>query len=113
MRHRLSACAFMLVTAIPAAGFAQQATVLKATCAQGSSRAAGPPASEPDFSGSRDFCRDVDGVPSFGLLTLGRLDGRHAATLATVRTAPVPVRSLAVGDRKPQMTVGSREGDVT
>lgn len=113
MRHRLLACAFMLVTAIPGAGNAQDTTVLKTTCAQGPSGAAGAPASEPDLSGLWDFYMDVGGVPSFGLLTVGRLDGRHAGTLTPVRTAPVVVRSLTVSDRKVQMIVGSREGDVT
>lgn len=113
MRHRLSASAFIFAIAIPAASIAQDTTVLKATCAQGPSGAAGPPASEPDLSGSWDFYMDVDGIPSFGLLTVGRLDGRYAGTLTPVRTAPVSVRSLAVRDRKVQMTVASREGDVT
>ena len=113
MRHRLSACALMLVTAFPVAGFAQDATVLRTTCAPGPSGAAGAPAGEPDLSGLWDFYMDVGGVPSFGLLTVGRLDGRYAGTLTPVRTAPVVVRSLTVSDGKVQMIVGSREGDVT
>ena len=113
MRHPLFACALMLVTAIPVAGFAQDATVLKTTCAQGPSDTAGAPASEPELSGLWDFYMDVGGVPSFGLLTVGRLDGRYAGTLTPVRTAPVVVRSLKVSDRKVQLIVGSGEGDVT
>lgn len=108
MRHRLFACAFTLVTAIPVAGYAQETTVLKTTCAEGPSGAA----SEPDLSGLWDFYMDVGGVPSFGLLSVGRLDGRYAGTLTPVRTAPVVVRSLTIGDRKVRMIVGSREGDV-
>lgn len=109
MRHRLFACAFMLVTVCPVAGYAQDATVLQTTCPSGPS---GPPAVEPDLSGLWDFYMDVGGVPSFGLLTIGRLDGRYAGTLTPVRTAPVIVRSLTVGERKVRMIVGSREGDV-
>lgn len=113
MRHRLSVCALMLVTAIPLAGYAQDTTVLKTTCAQGPSGVAVAPAGEADLSGLWDFYMDVGGVPSFGLLTVGRLEGRYAGTLTPVRTAPVVVRSLTVTDQKVQMIVGSREGDVT
>lgn len=108
MRHRLFACAVMLAAALPVAAHAQGATVLKTTCAQEPSGAAG----EPDLSGLWDFYMDVGGVPSFGLLTLGRLDGRYAGTLTPVRTAPVIVRSLTVTGRNVRMIVGSREGDV-
>ena len=113
MRHRLFACALMLVTAAPAAGFADDATLLKTTCAQGSSPAAGAAADEPDLAGLWDVYMDVGGIPSFGLLTVGRLDGRYGGTLTPVRTAPVVLRSLTVSDRKVRMIVGSREGDVT
>lgn len=111
MRHPLLACALMLAAAAPAVGLAQEATVLKTSCA-----GAPPPAAaagEPDLSGQWDFYIDAGGVPSFGLLSLGRLDGRYAGTLTPVRTATVIVRSLTVSDRKVQMVVGSREGDVT
>ncbi|HVI32085.1 hypothetical protein [Phenylobacterium sp.] len=109
MRHPLFACAFMLAAAMPAAGQAQVTTVLTTSCAPGPSGAA---ASEPDLSGLWDFYMDVGGAPSFGLLTIGRLDGRHAGTLTPVRTAPVVVRSLAVSGGKVRMIVGSGEGDV-
>lgn len=109
MRHRLFACALMLVTAAPVAGFAQDATVLKTTCAKGSPAAA---TSEPDLAGLWDVYMDVGGVPSFGLLTIGRLDGRYGGTLTPVRTAPVVLRSLTVSDQTVRMVVGSREGDV-
>ena len=113
MRHRLFACALMLVTVAPAAGFAQDTTLLKTTCAQGPSRAAGAAASEPDLAGLWDFYMDVGGIPSFGLLTVGRLDGRYGGTLTPVRTAPVVLRSLTVSDQNVRMIVGSLEGDVT
>lgn len=109
MRHRLFACALMLVTAVPVAALAQDATVLKTTCDPSTPTAVG----ELDLSGLWDVYMDVGGVPSFGLLTVGRLDGRYAGTLTPVRTAPVVVRSLTVSGQKVQMVVGSREGDVT
>ncbi|NEX91771.1 hypothetical protein G3573_03230 [Caulobacter sp. 17J65-9] len=103
----------MLVIAVPAAGFAQDTTVLKPTCAQDPSPASGAAAGEPDLAGLWDFYMDVGGVPSFGLLTVGRLDGRYGGTLTPVRTAPVVIRSATVSDRKVQMIVASLEGDVT
>ena len=112
MRHRLFAWALMLVTAAPAAGFAQDTALLKTTCVQGSSPAAGAAAGEPDLSGLWDFYMDVGGIPSFGLLSVGRLDGRYGGTLTPVRTAPVVLRSLTVGDQNVRMVVGSLEGDV-
>jgi hypothetical protein len=108
MRQQLFACALMLVTAVPAAASAQDATVLKTTC--GPSAAA--PAGEPDLTGLWDVYMDVGGIPSFGLLTVGRLDERYAGTLTPVRTAPVVVRSLTVSGQTVRMVVGSREGDV-
>ncbi|MDG2523273.1 hypothetical protein P7B02_17220 [Caulobacter segnis] len=68
--------------------------------------------SEPDLAGLWDFYMDVGGVPSFGLLTIGRLDGRYGGTLTPTRTAPVVLHSLTVSDRKVQMIVGSLESDV-
>lgn len=116
MRQRLLACGLTLAMAAPAVGLAQDATLLKTTCVEGSSRpasaAAGAGAGEPDLAGQWDVYMDVDGVPSFGLLSVGRLDGRYGGTLTPVRTAPVVLRSLTVKDRKVQLIVGSREGDV-
>lgn len=113
MRHRLFACALMLVAAVPAAGLAQDATVLTTSCAPGPSPAASAPKSEPDLAGLWDVYMDVGGIPSFGLLSVGRLDGQYGGTLTPVRTAPVVLRSLTVSDRKVRMVVGSLEGDVT
>ena len=111
MRHRLLACALMLVTTAPAAGFAQDAT-LKTTCAKGPAPAAGAAASEPDLTGLWDFYIDAGGIPSFGLLSVGRIDGGFGGTLTPTRTAPVVLRSLTVSDQDVRMIVGSREGDV-
>lgn len=113
MRHGLIACALMLAAALPAAASAEDTTILTTTCAAAPSGAgAGAPDGEPDLAGLWDFYMDVGGVPSFGLLTVGRLDGRYAGTLTPVRTAPVIVRSLTVAGRKVRMVVGSLEGDV-
>lgn len=108
MKHRIFAFALMLAIGAPAAGAAQEATLLKTTCAREN---LGP--GEPDLAGLWDVYMDVGGVPSFGLLTIGRLDGRYAGTLTPVRTAPVILRSLSVSGSKVRMVVGSGEGDVT
>lgn len=108
MRHRLFAGGLVLAALLPATALAQETTVLKTTCAP----VASGPAGEPDLAGLWDVYMDVGGVPSFGLLTVGRLDGRYAGTLTPVRTAPVVVRVLTVRERKVQLVVGSREGDV-
>ncbi|MDR7231314.1 hypothetical protein J2X45_002409 [Caulobacter sp. BE264] len=112
MQNQLFACGLILVTAAPAVSLAQDATVLKTTCAERSLRSASAPAGEPDLAGLWDVYMDVGGVPSFGLLSVGRLDGRYGGTLTPMRTAPVVLRSLTVTDRKVQLIVGSREGDV-
>ena len=112
MRHRLFACALMLAATAPAASFAQDATLLKTSCVQAPSPAAGAAAGEPDLAGLWDFYMDVGGIPSFGLLSIGRLDGRYGGTLTPVRTAPVVLRSLAVSGGKVRMIVASGEGDV-
>ena len=113
MRYGFLACALVLLTTAPAAGLAQDATTtLKTTCAQGASAAPGAPAREPDLAGLWDFYIDAGGEPSFGLLTISRLDGNYSGTLTPVRTAPLIVRSIAVSGRSVRVTVASLEGDV-
>lgn len=110
MRHRLLACVLMLAAAAPAVALAQdEAAVLKTTCAPA---AAPDGTADLDLSGLWDVYMDVGGVPSFGLLSVGRLDGAYGGTLTPYRTAPVVLRSLAVKDRNVRMIVGSLEGDV-
>jgi hypothetical protein len=116
MRHGLFACGLMLAAAFPVAArplaaSAEGATRLETSCAQPTPGGVSP-AGEPELAGLWDFYIDAGGIPSFGLLTLGRLDGRYAGTLTPVRTAPVIVRSLTVKDRSVRMVVGSGEGDV-
>lgn len=111
MHQRLFATILLLAAAIPAAGFAQDDIAFKTACA--ATPTAADAAADPDLAGLWDFYMDVGGVPSFGLLSVGRLDGRYGGTLTPVRTAPVVLRSLTVNDRKVRMVVGSLEGDVT
>jgi hypothetical protein len=115
MRPGFLACALMLLTTTPAsAGFAQDTTTtLTTTCAQGSARTTGAPAQDPDLAGLWDFYIDAGGEPSFGLLTVSRLDGNYGGTLTPVRTAPLVVRSIVVSGPSVKLTVASLEGDVT
>lgn len=110
MRHRLLARALVLLAAAPAAGFAQEAT-LRTSCAPGAAPSAAAGAA-PDLAGLWDFYLDAGGIPSFGLLSVGRMDGRYGGTLTPVRTAPVLVRSLALTGPNVRLVVGSPEGDV-
>lgn len=113
MRHGVLACALVLLTTTATAGIAQETTTLKTTCAQGASPTPGAPAKDPDLAGLWDFYMDVGGEPSFGLLTVSRLDGNYGGTLTPVRTAPLIVRSIAVSGQRVRLTVASLEGDVT
>lgn len=109
MRPFRLAC-LIAALAAPTPLLAQEPTVLATTCA------ATPPAGatvEPDLHGSWDFYMDVGGSPSFGVLSVGWVDGRYGGTLSPVSTAPVVIRSLTQTGRTIRMVVATREGDVT
>ncbi|WP_187107727.1 hypothetical protein [Sphingomonas xanthus] len=55
---------------------------------------------------------DVGGTPSFGLLSIGLVDGGYGGSLTPVRTAPVVLRRIDLAGDKIHMVVASREGDV-
>jgi len=112
MRYGRLACALACLTALASAiatpAAAQETTTtLRTTCAPGES-----PAANPDLSGIWDFYMDVGGEPSFGLLTISRLDGAYGGTLTPVRTAPLIVRRITVDGPKVALIVASLEGDV-
>lgn len=111
MRPIRLAC-LIAVLAAPAPLLAQETTVLTTACAA-PRPAAGAETAEPDLHGSWDFHMDVGGSPSFGVLSVGWIDGRYGGTLSPVSTAPVVVRTLTLTDRTIRMVVASREGDVT
>lgn len=98
--------------ATPAPLLAQETTVLTTACAAPPTAAGPAAAPEPDLHGSWDFHMDVAGSPSFGVLSVGWIDGRYGGTLSPVSTAPVVIRSLTVTGRTIRMVVASREGDV-
>ncbi len=55
---------------------------------------------------------DVEGTPSFGLLSIGLVDGGYGGSLTPVRTAPVVLRRITLTGNSIHMVVASREGDV-
>ena len=110
LKRALAALLALSATAIATAGQAQDTTTttLTTTCAP----AASASAEAPDLAGLWDFYIDAGGEPSFGLLTVSRLDGAYGGTLTPVRTAPLIVRSIVASGRSVRLTVASLEGDV-
>lgn len=66
----------------------------------------------PNLHGNWDFLMDVGGTPSFGLLSIGQVDGGYGGSLTPVRTAPVVLRRITLTGNNIHMVTASREGDV-
>ena len=90
------------------AAAAQPVAPLNVKCDGGPAAAAGPV----NLHGNWDFLMDVGGSPSFGLLSIGWLDGGYGGSLTPVRTAPVVLRSIRMTGDQVHMIVASPEGDV-
>jgi hypothetical protein len=69
------------------------------------------PSRSPELAGLWDVLMDVGGVPSFGLLSLGRSDAELAGSLA-LSAGVVVVRSLTFDGQAVTMIVASGEGEV-
>jgi hypothetical protein len=95
--------------AAPAAVAAQPATSIAVNCGAGAATAGGE---APNLHGNWDFLMDVDGTPSFGLLSIGLVDGGYGGSLTPVTTAPVVLRRITLTGNSVHMVVASREGDV-
>lgn len=95
--------------ASPAAVAAQPVTSIAVNCGAEAVAAGGE---APNLHGTWDFLMDVDGTPSFGLLSIGLVDGGYGGSLTPVRTAPVVLRRITVTGSSIRMVVASREGDV-
>jgi hypothetical protein len=65
-----------------------------------------------NLHGNWDILMDVGGELSFGLLSIGLVDGGYGGSLTPVRTAPVVVRRITLTGNTVHMAVASREGDV-
>lgn len=101
--------AFAAAFAVPAAVAAQPATSIAVNCGAGAVAAGGE---APNLHGNWDFLMDVEGTPSFGLLSIGLVDGGYGGSLTPVRTAPVVLRRITLAGNSIHMVVASREGDV-
>jgi len=106
---RLMTLALAVAFAAPAAAAAQPATTIAVNCG---AEAAAAGAEAPNLHGNWDFLMDVGGTPSFGLLSIGQVDGGYGGSLTPVSTAPVVLRRIALTGNSIHMVVASREGDV-
>lgn len=95
--------------AAPAALAAQPPGSIAMDCGTGVGTAGGE---APNLHGNWDFLMDVDGTPSFGLLSIGLIDGGYGGSLTPTRTAPVVLRRIKVTGNTIHMAVASRESDV-
>jgi len=95
--------------AAPAAVAAQPATSITLNCDAGPAVAGGE---APNLHGHWDFLMVPRGTPSFGLLSIGLVDGGYGGSLTPVRTAPVVLRTITLTGNSVHMVVASREGDV-
>lgn len=106
---RLTTLAVVAAFASSAAVDAKPATSIAVNCGTGAATADG---NVPNLHGNWDFLMDVEGTPSFGLLSIGLVDGGYGGSLTPVRTAPVVLRKITLAGNNIQMFVASREGDV-
>lgn len=95
--------------AAPAAAAGQPAAPGAMDCGPATATAGGE---APNLHGNWDLLMDVWGEPSFGLLSIGWIDGAYGGSLTPARTAPVVVRKIALTGRSIHIAVASREGDV-
>ena len=100
--------ALAVAFAAPDPAAAQPATIAM-DCGADSPTAAGE---TPNLHGHWDFLMDVGGTPSFGLMSIGRIDGGYGGSLTPTRTAPVDLRRITLTGERVHMVVASSEGDV-
>jgi hypothetical protein len=101
--------ALLAALASPTLAAEPPASLLSIHCGTDSAPAA---AETPNLHGNWDLLMDVGGELSFGLLSIGLVDGGYGGSLTPVRTAPVVVRKITLKGNTLHMAVASREGDV-
>ncbi|MGV3478577.1 MAG: hypothetical protein ACO1O3_01405 [Sphingobium sp.] len=112
MKYRMR-LALIAAFATPAVAAAEPATATAMRCGPGPNAEASATRGEaPNLHGNWDFLMDVGGTPSFGLLSIGLIDGGYGGSLTPVRTAPVVLRAITLTGDAIHMVVASREGDV-
>jgi hypothetical protein len=106
---RLMTLALAAALAAPAAAAAQPTTPLEVNCGAAAAAAGGE---APNLHGNWDFLMDVGGTPSFGLLSIGPVDGGYGGSVTPTRTAPVVLRGITLTGHSIHMVVATREGDI-
>lgn len=106
---RLITLALLAAFARPALAAEPATSVLSINCGTDAAPAA---VEAPNLHGNWDILMDVGGELSFGLLSIGQVDGGYGGSLTPVRTAPVVVRKITLTGNAIHMAVASRQGDV-
>jgi hypothetical protein len=106
---RVMTLALLAAFACPALAAEPPTSFVNIHCGPDSASAA---AEAPNLHGNWDFLMDVGGELSFGVLSIGQMDGGYGGSLTPVRTAPVVVRTITLTGNTIRMAVASREGDV-
>lgn len=101
--------ALLAAFACNAMAAAQPASIVNVNCGTESAPAS---AEAPNLHGNWDILMDVGGELSFGLLSIGLVDGGYGGSLTPARTLPVVVRKITLAGNTVHMAVASREGDV-
>lgn len=107
--NRLITLALAASVVAPASIAAPPTVTIAVNCDAGADR---PGVETPNLHGNWDFLMDVGGTPSFGLMSIGLVDGGYGGSLTPVRTAPVVLRRITLNGNSVHMVVASREGDV-
>lgn len=103
--YRIIAGLALASAAVPAA--ANEAVNMRFECRASTTK----PVQPPELSGLWDVLMDVEGVPSFGLLSVATSGTQLAGSLA-LNAGVVVVRSLTFDGQTVSMIVASREGEV-
>jgi hypothetical protein len=88
---------------------AEPTSSLKVDCGTESAPAG---AEAPNLHGDWNILMVVGAELSFGLLSIGLVDGGYGGSLTPARTAPTVVRKITLTGNTIHMAVASREGDV-
>lgn len=108
MKHAMT-LALLAALPVPAAIAAEPVTSIAMNCGPSVDTAG---SEIPNLHGNWDFLMDVGGTPSFGLLSIGQVDGGYGGSLTPVRTAPVVLRRITLTGSSIHMVTASRDGDV-
>lgn len=109
MKHPAMLALIAATLAAPAAVAAQPVRALAVNCDAGAAAAGGEP---PNLHGSWDVLMVPQGLPSFGLMSIGFVGADYGGSLVPTRTAPVVIRSISLTGNSIHMVAASQGGDV-